>query len=159
METATAEKVLEDRVTARTSPQVNAKIMRGVEKSLVYYADRPDEIGNRLAELRREWDIERMLEANASVLALFGLMSGLLRRRSWLIFLPFIVLGFLLQHAIKGWCPPITVLRRLGVRTKEEIVLEHYGLRALRGEFEPICSAREQPMPDRANSILSTLNG
>jgi hypothetical protein len=33
-------------------------------------------------------------------------------------------LSFLLLHAIKGWCPPVTVMRRLGFRTKPEIESE-----------------------------------
>jgi hypothetical protein len=45
------------------------------------------------------------------------------------------VLGFLLQHATQGWCPPVSVLRRRGVRTRREIEAERYALKALRGDF------------------------
>lgn len=44
--------------------------------------------------------------------------------------------GFLFQHAIQGWCPPLPILRRLGFRTAEEINQERYALKALRGDFE-----------------------
>ena len=50
--------------------------------------------------------------------------------------LPGIVLPFLFQHAVQGWCPPVPVLRRLGVRTREEIDREKYALKVLRGDFE-----------------------
>ena len=43
--------------------------------------------------------------------------------------------GFLLQHAVQGWCPPVPVFRRLGVRTQTEIDEERYALKALRGDF------------------------
>ena len=43
--------------------------------------------------------------------------------------------GFLLQHALQGWCPPVPVFRRLGVRTTAEIDRERYALKALRGDF------------------------
>jgi hypothetical protein len=46
------------------------------------------------------------------------------------------VTGFLLQHAIQGWCPPVPILRRLGFRTADEINRERYALKALRGDFK-----------------------
>ena len=36
--------------------------------------------------------------------------------------------AFLLQHAIQGWCPPLPVFRRLGVRTADEINRERVAL-------------------------------
>jgi len=75
-----------------------------------------------------------MLEANASALVLAGLgLGSWVDRRFYL--LPAVVAGFLLQHALQGWCPPLPVLRRLGVRTQTEIELERYALKALRGDF------------------------
>jgi hypothetical protein len=35
----------------------------------------------------------------------------------------------------QGWCPPLTVFRRLGVRTRREIDLERYAIKALRGDL------------------------
>jgi hypothetical protein len=58
------------------------------------------------------------------------------------LFLPGIVLPFLLQHAVQGWCPPVPLFRRLGVRTREEIEREKFALKALRGDFEEIDSLR-----------------
>jgi len=64
--------------------------------------------------------LERVLEVNASTLALSGLILGLTKNRKWL-FPAGIVLPFLLQHGLQGWCPPFTLLRRLGIRTRGEI--------------------------------------
>ena len=75
-----------------------------------------------------------MLEANAAALALAGLALGVVRHRRWLI-LPGVVLPFLLQHTVQGWCPPIEIFRRLGVRTRREIDHEKVALKALRGDF------------------------
>jgi hypothetical protein len=58
-------------------------------------------------------------ETNAAALAFTGLVFGITRNRKWLI-VPSIVLPFLSQHAIQGWCPPVPVFRRLGVRTRDE---------------------------------------
>jgi len=49
--------------------------------------------------------------------------------------LPAVVGTFLLQHAVQGWCPPLTVFRRLGFRTAGEIARERYALKAMRGDF------------------------
>jgi hypothetical protein len=46
------------------------------------------------------------------------------------------VQGFFLQHALQGWCPPLPLLRRLGVRTQYEIERERYALKAVRGDFQ-----------------------
>ncbi len=101
---------------------------------LRYYTEHPEEIDQRIDELDREWDIERTLETNASSLALIGLGLGISLSRKWFI-LPAIVMGFFLQHALQGWCPPLPLLRRLGIRTQSEIEMERYILKAMRGDF------------------------
>ena len=80
-------------------------------------------------ELDKEWDIERVLEVKASALALTGLVLGLTVNKRWFA-VPGIILAFLLQHGLQGWCPPIPILRRLGVRTRGEIDREKYALKA-----------------------------
>ncbi len=125
-----------DRVRANTSEEINRRIDRELEARVREYAQRsPDEISRRIDELDREWDMERLLEANASALAFAGLALGLTHSRKWLI-VPGIVLPFLFQHAVQGWCPPVPVFRRLGVRTRKEIDREKYALKVLRGDFE-----------------------
>jgi hypothetical protein len=52
--------------------------------------------------------------------------------------LPLVVQGFLLQHAVQGWCPPVALLRRRGVRTSMEIAEERNALKALRGDYRDI---------------------
>jgi hypothetical protein len=91
-------------------------------------------IAARLAELDGEWDIERWLETNGSILAGAGLALGVGVNRKWLL-LSGAVVSFCLQHAVQGWCPPVEVFRRLGVRTQREIERERYALKALRGDF------------------------
>jgi hypothetical protein len=129
-----------ERVPEHTAEDVNRRIQQETESRIAYYADRPAEIGHRLRELDREWDIERAIEANASTLALAGVVLGVTSDRRWLA-LPALVSGFLLQHAIQGWCPPVPILRRLGFRTAREIEQERYALKALRGDFDGIGKA------------------
>ncbi|QFI67831.1 hypothetical protein [Sinorhizobium alkalisoli] len=122
------------RVSSQTSREINRRILQETEERLAHYESHPEEIEQRLAELDLEWDIERTLEANASLLAFTGVALTATVDRRWLA-LPAIVTGFLFQHAIQGWCPPLPVLRRLGFRTAEEINQERYALKALRGDF------------------------
>lgn len=125
-----------DRVRASTPAAVNHDIDRTIQESLQAYAGKSTgAITARIDALEREWDIERTLELNASTVAFIGLGLGLTVSKRWLI-LPGLVLPFLFQHAVQGWCPPLPVLRRLGVRTREEIDAEKYALKALRGDFE-----------------------
>jgi len=91
-------------------------------------------IDERLAELDREWDIERVLQANASTLSLVGVSLAATKSKKWAI-LPGIVFSFFMQHAVQGWCPPIPIFRKLGVRTRQEIERERYALKVLRGDF------------------------
>jgi hypothetical protein len=99
-------------------------------------------ISKRIEELEREWDIERLLETNASALILTGAILGLTVSKKWLL-LSGGVAGFLLQHAIEGWCPPIPILRKLGVRTRGEIDQEKFALKALRGDFNDLPERKE----------------
>ena len=120
-----------DRVRHSTAPEVNREIDRQTISNIRRYANSSDEtIHSRIEELDREWDIERTLEVNASTLALSGLLLGVTVNRKWLV-LPGVVLSFLLQHGLQGWCPPLPILRRTGVRTRGEIDQEKYELKAL----------------------------
>jgi hypothetical protein len=87
-----------------------------------------------LRELDEEWDIERVLETNASALAFVGSALGASVDQRWLA-IPIVVGAFLFQHAIQGWCPPIPILRRMGFRTALEIEIERVALKTLRGDF------------------------
>lgn len=127
-----------DRVRANTSKEINRRLDRELESRVHEYAQiSSDEITLRIDELDREWDMERLLETNASAIAFTGLVLGVTHSKKWLI-VPGIVLPFLFQHAVQGWCPPVPIFRRLGVRTREEIDREKYALKVLRGDFEQI---------------------
>ncbi len=133
-----------ERVPQHTAEHVNEQIRRETEERVARCAEGGREaIDRRLAELDREWDIERTLEANAATASLVGLTLGATVDKKWFIF-PAVVAGFLLQHAVQGWCPPLPVFRRLGFRTQPEIDYERYALKSLRGDFRNLPSAEGQ---------------
>ena len=143
-----------ERVPRHTAEAVNEQIRRQTEENVARYAVAgPDAIGRRLAELDREWDIERTLEANAASISLIGLALGAAVDRRFFI-VPGLVAGFLLQHAVQGWCPPVTFFRRRGFRTSSEIDQERYALKALRGDFRNVPAAHNG---DSANGIRQAL--
>lgn len=123
-----------DRVRRATAVAVNQNIDRKINASIMKYqvSDRPT-IMRRIQQLDEEWDIERILQINASTLALTGLTLGLTVDKKWLV-VPAVVLSFLFQHGVQGWCPPLPILRRLGIRTRGEIDREKYALKALLGD-------------------------
>jgi hypothetical protein len=129
------------RVPVHTSTAVNQRIQRQLDENLLRFADSPARIGRRLQQLDAEWDIERAIEANASALAFTGIMLGATVDKRWLV-IPALVTGFLFQHAVQGWCPPVPILRRLGFRTAYEIEQERQALKALRGDFSAIARRR-----------------
>jgi hypothetical protein len=142
-----------DRVAVNSDEAINRRIRRQIEVNVHYYALHPQEIDGRLAELDREWDIERTLETTAASFMLGGTLLGLLRHRAFLA-LPLAVGAFLLQHALQGWCPPAAVLRRQGVRTAAEIGRERAALKALRGDFASV-----ERMPNAAERANAAFQG
>lgn len=142
-----------DRVRANTPPEINQAIDTEIAATVRFYASKTEyEIGKRIEELDNEWDIERLIEFRAAVISLIGVMLGLIRSKKWLL-LPIIAATFLLQYAIQGWCPPVSILRRLGIRTRPEIDVEKYALKALRGDFDEISS--QDSSIDRAKEAVS----
>jgi hypothetical protein len=128
------------RVPAHTAHEINERIRRRTEERLAAAAVAgPRAIRERIEALDREWDVERALEANAASISLIGLGLGAFVDRRFFA-LPALVAGFLLQHALQGWCPPLPVLRRMGYRTQTEIEQERYGLKLLRGDFNEVAS-------------------
>jgi hypothetical protein len=125
----------DERVRSVTNNQHNAEIDNLIILNLEYYkSEGAAAIDGRIDQLDREWDIERTLEMNAGAFALTGMVLGAVISRKWLI-LPAVIGAFLMQHAVQGWCPPIELFRKLGVRTRPEIDREKYALKALRGDF------------------------
>ncbi|MEB3357254.1 MAG: hypothetical protein VKK04_11045 [Synechococcales bacterium] len=143
------------RVRKHTASSVNQTIDEKTAARVREYASKPAaEISEQIQHLESEWDTERVLEANASVLAFTGLMLGIFVNANW-FWLTGVVLPFLFQHAVQGWCPPLPVIRRLGTRTKGEIDQEIYALKILRGDFNNL--SVENDALGRANQALQAV--
>lgn len=124
-----------DHTKLECNEDIKSFTIHNISKAVEFYNE--VELNERLKQLDEEWDIERILEANASSLILVSFALGLLKNRR-LFVLPAIIALFLLQHAIQGWCPPLMILRRLKKRTQTEIDQERFALKIHRGDFKEI---------------------
>lgn len=146
------------RVELQTSPEINEGIRERSDENVEQLADASvAEIDRRLEELDAEWDIERVLQANASVVSLLGIALGAGADRRFLA-LPAAVFGFFAQHALQGWCPPIPVFRRLGVRTRREIERERYALKVLRGDFDTLAETEKANRSEHVRAVLAAVD-
>jgi hypothetical protein len=127
-----------DRVQANTCPDVNARIRCETQVRVERLAQEgPAAIDARLEELEKEWDVERTLTTHASSIIIGSMIMGVAKGRGWFA-LGGMVAAFLLQHSVQGWCPPLGVIRKMGVRTQKEIDEERTALKAIRGDFDCI---------------------
>jgi hypothetical protein len=144
------------RVPEHTAPEINERIRQSTQDRIAQtVAAGPEAIDRRLEQLDREWDVERTLEANAASISLLGLGLGAFVHRRFFL-LPAVVAGFLLQHALQGWCPPVPVFRRLGFRTQTEIEQERYALKLLRGDFKEVASP-DRNIPPGHDEVLGAV--
>lgn len=126
MDTALA--IGKDRVRESTPEKRNLAIDRQTEENIQLYSNLDEtKIRERIKQLEKEWDIERTLELNASLVALAGIVLATTVNKKWLI-LPAVVTTFLAQHAIQGWCPPLPLFRSMNIRTRKEIDREKFAL-------------------------------
>jgi hypothetical protein len=137
------ETIAKDRVRKNTTWGQNVKIDNLTRENIRKYSKCSDrEVADRIKSLRKQWDLERMLELNMSTLAITGLALSVFVDKRWAI-LSGAVLGFFAQHAIQGWCPPLPLFRAMKVRTRAELEEEKYALKALRGDFKNVNSPEE----------------
>jgi hypothetical protein len=131
-----------ERVPLNTADHVNERVRHDTEKRIEFYMTRPELIDQRLAELDREWDVERLIEIEAPTMSITGLLLGMAVSRKWLM-VPLFAQSMMFLHAVQGWYPLLPLFRRMGIRTEREIAIERYALKAIRGDFEEV--AHDQP--------------
>ena len=139
-----------DRVRANTWPPTNDRLDTEARLRLGAAAASAstDDLTRRVTQLDSEWDFDRTLETEASLMGLIGLALGVAIDKRFLV-LPGFVAAMLLLHATHGWYPLLPLFRCIGVRTQDEIDRERYGLKALRGDFTALPPAGS-PAAERA---------
>ena len=127
-----------DAVRTHTPDGVNRRIDERVEKCVQHMAEQErSAISGYLEKLEHEWDLNRVVTVAASAVTVLGLVLGARQGRGWRV-LSGVAAGLLLQHGVLGFGPLAELVRAVGVRTRREIDLEKFALKALRGDFERI---------------------
>jgi hypothetical protein len=118
-----------ERVAGRVTAESNERVRDRTARRLARLAaEGPAAVKRRLEILDSEWDIERALELQSSAVTLASMILGAAKREKRWFFLGGLVQGFMLQHAVQGWCPPVQAYRWLGFRTEREIEAERAAL-------------------------------
>jgi len=99
----------------------------------------------RLRRLDREWDQERALQFGAAAVGFLGAVLSLTVNSAFAL-LPAFAFATLAQYLIQGWCPPLILLARIGLRSSREIDRERYALSASVGD------AHEPRLPETATA-------
>jgi hypothetical protein len=147
-----------DRVRRFTSSATLHKIEEKIERNVAYYASQPDDvIAQRIEELKREWSVNRLIQAHAATVGLVGAVLGFTVNRKWAL-LTLGAFGSLFVHGIRGWAPPLPLLRQLGMRTRTEIDREIYALKVARGDFKDLPLERMKDSSVAASEILQAIN-
>ncbi|MCI1960161.1 MAG: DUF2892 domain-containing protein [Clostridia bacterium] len=119
-----------------TCSKFNKKIRDDTINCINKYKDCDElTISEKLNNLNYEWDTERVLETNAATVVFLSSVLGLCKRRYCCFLLTGIIGICLLNHALFGWCPPLPIIRKMGVRTAEEINNEKTVFKLIRGDF------------------------
>lgn len=64
-------------------------------------------------------NIERIIRAIAGFFVMLSVLLSHVHHPNWLFFTAFVGLN-LFQSAFTGWCPMITILKKVGVKSCEE---------------------------------------
>jgi hypothetical protein len=125
-----------DRTRANTWAGVNQRIDRRAQVVVRWAAGgaSADELSARIEALKYEPNIDRVLEAEAALTGLAGVVLAFGSGGRFLT-IPGFVAAMLLLHAVQGWYPLLPLFRRLEIRTQDEIDKERYALKAIRGDF------------------------
>jgi hypothetical protein len=114
----------------------NAGACQGDPAVMTRPADRPEAAPQqplastvRLRQLDREVDQEQALQIGAAGLGFLGAVLSFTVNPAFAL-LPAMAFATLGQYAFQGWCPPVALLAKLGLRSSEEINRERYALAA-----------------------------
>lgn len=116
-----------------TPDSVNEEIERQIEATVGYYKKQdPQAVKERILQLDKEWDAERVLLLSLGSIMLAGSALSLSGNKKWSA-AAIAAAALLIQMPLTGWNPALAALRRVPVRTTYEIDLEKKALLNLMG--------------------------
>ena len=139
-------------LVAENSPaSVNDCLREQAEKSVARYQNaNAEQIELSLAQLNREWDVERLIEAESAMMILLGLLIGANFGRKWLV-LPLFSTAMLIVHNTEEYSPLfLSFYQRIGFRSTNEIARRTLCSQSLGGAIPTIENGAEGDKPVRA---------
>ena len=124
-----------DRIREHSSESSNQRIDRETRGAIAEARQSSTARNARIRELEQEWNIDRALMLNFGIVGAFTAFKAMQQMKrnghigGWSL-LFWVQMGFLINHAVRGWCPPMPVFRRLGFRSANEIAAERAALNA-----------------------------
>jgi hypothetical protein len=120
-----AETEVKDNIVDRTFEMVKEFAHKGRKK-----------ITERIEQIDRELDLDRVIHLNLATIALAGAaLCYATADKRWLL-MPACAAGLLIADTLTGITGKIPLLKKLGLRLKNEILHERYALKAFRGDFK-----------------------
>jgi hypothetical protein len=122
-----------DRIREHSSEGANRRIDRETRGAIAEARHSSVARTARIRELEKEWNIDRALMLNFGIVGAFTAFKAMQQMKrtghlgGWGLFF-WVQMGFLVNHAVRGWCPPMPVFRRLGFRSPNEISAEMVAL-------------------------------
>ena len=114
---------------------MDRSVEEAIGAQLRYCAGNRRRIARRLRELDEEWDLESVLESNASIVTALGVIAGAVVNRR-VPSVPVSWAASLVRLAANGLLPLEPLLRRLGLRTSREIEIERMALTIMRDNLD-----------------------
>ena len=113
-----------------------------IAQNVSFYKANPRGIQTRLEALDEEWDVDKVLQVVTGGASIASFWFSLTKSRLWSI-VPAILGGGALAYGITGQSPAADLVRRFGIRTRDEIEGERMALLAVRGDFSGVEAAAE----------------
>jgi len=144
-----------DKIRARSPCRLNEQIDHCIATRIEDLATRSDaDRQAHLDRLDRAWSVDQAALVGLALVSMASTLAAWVRPR-WLG-LAAISTASLLQAATGGGGAVIAVLRRAGLRTRSEIECERYALKALRGDFDFVTTARS-PVAQAGTALQAAL--
>ena len=134
----------------------SVRALEDLRARLRHHADHPQEIDQRLHDLRCERNLEVTLRTWLLAVAVAGGIASMLGLRAWRL----VTVGataLRMQFMARGWCAPASLLHAWGVRTRSEIAIEYHLLRVLRGDEDQRLAGTYRDAHERLPLVLGAL--
>ena len=125
-----------------------------IAQNIAFYKANPRGIQTRLEALDDEWSVDKVLQVGTSGATIASFWFSLTKSRIWSL-LPVILAGGAIHYGVTGGSPAADLIRRFGIRTRDEIEGERIALLAVRGDFAGATEPTDTSSPGEQPAVES----